>query len=217
MPFILFLKSIFKLKKKNSGFALIETAISIVILGIVVSSASHIFISMKKYSLIRNEKHNVDRIIFAMAEYLNKKKRLPLPKNVTEVDGILVGEVNYETIGLCKHNVFDRRNKIIKYVVDQRLTVKKISLIKEKNEEKNSLNLMLASGDDRENIFCTSVVGNNIKILDENGRNIPNDAITFILLKSDANTVDIRDSECLFWMTVDGFLMKYLKLSPSIE
>ncbi len=112
--------------RSERGFALIEVAIAIAVMGVIFSILFPIISSMQKSLRMQKDHQKYERICFAIASYVSRNARLPTPANdtnsgesVLELD---IGFIPFKTLGLSKDCTTDSSGKKIYYIPNQSLT-----------------------------------------------------------------------------------------------
>ncbi|WP_435641448.1 type II secretion system protein [Micavibrio aeruginosavorus] len=128
-----------KCHSAQSGFTLIEMAISMMIIGLLISGSLHVYQSYKNDLAVREEQKTRERIVSALALFAEKNNRMPCPANplLTPTDndfgkenlagcpaaaGIVQGMVPVFALDLPFHLAADYFDRKMTYAVTASLT-----------------------------------------------------------------------------------------------
>lgn len=124
--------------KNNKGFTLLELSIVLIILGFLTTTSLTVTRGYINYQKHAETKEKIKRIETAINEYVLKNKKLPCPaainkdyKNATaeencdatrNVDGVLIGAIPADDLGIDKKDLADAWNNKITYFVVENYT-----------------------------------------------------------------------------------------------
>ncbi len=110
------------MSKKSSGFALLEIAIAIAVLGIISSFFLMKFTMTNKLLRTRTMKNNVETCVIALAAYVSEHYCLPKPSDhIPESE--YIGRIPYKILGINEKDTLDGKGKYLTYAVQPHLTV----------------------------------------------------------------------------------------------
>ena len=116
---------------KFKAFSLLETAITLAILGLLTSIIFPIYkiISHYKEKITNEEKYNYIRT--SMQSYLLRHGKLPFAADQEGISkpNMLIGFIPYKTLGIKKSYMFDAKNNFFTYAVNKNFTNTNIPII----------------------------------------------------------------------------------------
>ena len=186
--------------KKSSGFALLEIAIAIAVLGIISSFFLMKFTMTNKMLRARTMKSNIETCAIALAAYVSEHYCLPKPSHhIPESE--YIGRVPYEILGINEKDTLDGKGKFLTYAVQPRLT--------------SQLNRKIYDDGELGQCFCGNLIAPGLRtetgdqiiafVIDEGGK------IPRIINGEEFIAANNRNT---LIVTRDILLMKYLQSPP---
>lgn len=106
--------------KKLKAFSLLETILSIAIIGLISSSFSLLFLSITRYKKIKLNEQKYHYIRISVQNYVLQHGKLPMAsENTLGISSSSYhGFVPYKTLGIAKSYMLDANNKPFRYVIN---------------------------------------------------------------------------------------------------
>jgi type II secretory pathway pseudopilin PulG len=111
--------------RKLSGFALMEVAIAVCVMGVVTSVVVPMVRSMFAYARAVQSRHSMEHVMRALAVYVKLYDRLPWAANDSngvEEESIAVGRVPFKTLSIEQECTKDGSKNDLVYIVNPKLT-----------------------------------------------------------------------------------------------
>jgi len=169
--------------KKIKAFSLLEMAISLGIIGVILSAVIPIWKGAKHHVAIQTTQAHQAQLLKALGAYLSLYQRLPCPSSCekgsigvaqSKCSSSFVGIIPYRTVGIPEKMAKDGNGHWITYIVDPNLTQPHKALWDPDH---------LFS---EQSVFCTRSVPSPFQVYDQDGRlesaQNPKDPIALILI-----------------------------------
>lgn len=166
-------------KKRYPAFSLVEMGIVLIIMGAVLAVVWPMVHTLQQTQRHRATQEHQDLVVRSLAAYVLKERRLPCPARSgtglaeSACDGVTIGIVPFQTLGLSEKVAKNGAGNYFSYAVDAVLT-------------RRFPRINISDPESREVTFCNAAREESFIKLIKNGHTIPNaslqDMLAFVLI-----------------------------------